>query len=336
MMKNKGFTLVELVACVTLVAFVGFLAFGLFGSVLGGSSSQENSPVKLVKQSKYKSLTTESGLVPIKVVITNTKGATVYSRPSPSSSRSSNLEFFEHYYVFEQTAGFYRVGKNPYQAETLGYVKKSDALLWSTREALKLTPSSSGKTYYFWKNENEVGQIDKAHFMLDPDYIKPLPILESVSGRYKVAVDFQSDDYSVDGAVVAWTSALSIPGDGVVLCQATKQELGRRIEGLQVAIRNLQTRPSSDDPIIKMYQEVLGITFGPEIDAEIDQPHILKLIAGEAPEVPKIFSKNPSELRSDTERMKRSLGRMVSFYQESQNWDEQSRSWVPIDFIPGG
>lgn len=327
---KNGFSLGEVIIIIVVVGIVALLIFGVFGK-------KNDSKVKEPERTKYKCLTTESGLVPLKVVTANPNNVIVYNKPETGSQSGKALGFFKAFFVFKEKGGFYQIGTDPLSEQTLGWIKKLDGIVWHHREALELKVKPNAQPIYIWENKADVNNTSKVNYEQRTDNSKRLryPVLDVNGHHYKIALTWQTANWDKKGAAAGWTSPIKTPQDANVVCYITRQELETRLEKLLAILKELQTKPYSDHPIIQLFKEDLGITFGQGLDLEDESIGFLKKVAGEAPKMPAVFKKHPDEIRGELRKVWKTFTRLRVFFEDSSNWDNRGGGWIPIELIPG-
>lgn len=327
--NKSGFTLGEVIIIIVVVGIMALLIFVVFGK-------KDDTEVKEELKTNYKCMTTESGLVPLKVVAANPKDVAVYNKPETGSRAMDTVKFFEKFFVYKKKNGFYQIGDDPLSGQTRGWIKKSNGIIWPHQEALDLK-NNNAQPIYIWEKKAEIGNVNEVDYEQRIDNPKsiPYPMLDVDGHHYKIALTWQTANWDSKGAAAGWTSTMQTPRDAEVVCYTTRKELETRLEKLLATIKELQTKPFSDHPIIQLFKEDLGITFGQGLDLEDQSIGFLKKVAGEAPKMPAVFQKHPDEIRGELQKVWKTFTRLRSFFEDSSNWDKRGRGWIPIELIPG-
>jgi hypothetical protein len=327
---EKGYTLGEFTMLLVVLAVLGISIYYIF------LDKKEPEP-KPVEKPKYKCMTTNSGMIPLKVVIANPNNAEIYTKPNTASTRAqTQLEFFEKIYVFQQQNDFFQVGTDPFLEKTLGWIKRTDAIPWSHRQGLEFKYKPNVPVY-IWEKKDEIGDTGNADYQKRTDVAvyEQYPILEIDKSRYKIALTWQSGNWEEKGAATGWTDSLKTPGDATVVCYITKTELKERMEKLLAALKELQNQPYASHPIIQLFKEDLNITFGGGLNLEDESIGYMKKVAGEAPKMPAVFMKQPEEIRGELQKMWRTFTRLRAYYEDENNWKKRGAGWIPMELIPG-
>jgi hypothetical protein len=326
---NRGFTLGEFSLVIFVVAALGLFIYFAF------LAPKKDGP-KPVEKPHYECMTSASGLVPLKAVTTNPYNADIYANPQ-TLIRAGQAEFFKIYFVFDKQEEYYQIGTTPFSQQIQGWIKKNDGILWSHREALELKIKPDAQPIYIWENKAEIGDRDKVNYTQRTDILPatPYPVLQVDGHHYKIALTWQTKAWDKKGAAAGWTSPLQTPQDATVVCYITRNELGKRLETLLTTLKELQTKPYSDHPIIQLFKEDLGITFGQGLNLEDESIGFLKKVAGEAPKMPAVFQKHPEEIRGELQKVWQTFTRLRNFFEDNSNWDKGGGGWIPIDLIPG-
>jgi hypothetical protein len=334
-MKRKrnpqhGFTLSEFALTVFVVtALLLFIYFVFLKKAEPG--------VKPIEKPEYKCLTSNSGFIPLKVVISNPDKAKVYQDPETRlASKQRDLKFFKIFFVFKQENGLYPVVTHPFSGKTLGCIKKTDGIQWSHREALELKMKPNVPVY-IWENKKDIGDSGKAEYeqRTDVPIRQQYPILDTDGDRYQIALTWQTADWDGKGAGIGWTTSLKNPRDAIVVCYITRNELRERMDKLLATIKELRTKPYSDHPIIQLFKEDLGLTFGEGLNLEDESIGALKKMATEAPLMPEVFKKQPDEIRGELQKVWRTFTRLRAFYEDVDNWKKEGGGWIPLELLPG-
>jgi hypothetical protein len=327
--SEKGFTFGEVVTVIVVIVIVAL--------TIRLCSGKKKDPRDVPPEKpKYKSLTSKSGLIPLKVVTTNPNNVVVYNNPHERSRSRNGLGFFTAFFILDKKNGFYKVGTDPFSEQSLGWIKMTDGIEWSHKEALELKINPNAPVY-IWKNKTEIGNIDKAEYEQRTDNPKriPYPMLDADGDKYKIALTWQTQTWDGKGVDAGWTAPLKTPKDAEIVCYITRHELEKRMVKILATLKDLENKPYSDHPIIKLFKEDLGITFGKGLDLEDESIGFLKKIAEEAPKLPGIFEKQPAEIRSEFQKMWRTFDLLRAFYENSSNWDKRGGGWIPLKLIPG-
>ena len=345
---QKGFTLLELILVLVVIVLAVYFLFNVLGSNKKkdqainqpGEISQgngENPQTKELYKPKYKCLTpSNSQLIPLKVYTASPQNIYLYNEPKLSALTGSQLGFFKMFFVYDKKDGFYQIGHDPFSGNTLGWMLGSDVFEWSTREALELECKQNTNPKYIWEKEEDIGKDNwKYKQRTDIDEIFRFPIMAAKGNHFKIALTWQTQTWDQKGVAMGWTSEIKTPDEAKIVCYLTRKELEERMTKLLAALKDLKNKPISDHPILKLFKEDLGITFGNGLDLENASIGFYKRVAEEAPEVPSVFRKLPTEIRNEYQRMMETFDRMRRFYENSSNWNERGGGWIPIELIPG-
>lgn len=283
--------------------------------------------------SKYKCKTDDTGLIPVKVIISRYPRATIYSDADLNKPTGNNVDYFyKAYYVFDTKNDFYQIGLNPFDKNSLtGWVKKNDALLWSTNQALQFAADNTNR--YFWEDKNVVDSLQPKYMLhvSSSDAPSSFPIIASDRNKYQIALDYKNVDGSNDkGADIGWTQDIRLGQDAFGLCYISKSEFAARIEALQKSIQNMK-KDKSDNPVRDILQNVLKLNFGNGTDTEGKSFNVLQLIGKQAP-IP-VAQQNPADIRSNNERYKKKIARMREYLQNSDYWDQYGFGKIPIELV---
>ncbi|QXE85524.1 hypothetical protein KP003_14180 [Geomonas nitrogeniifigens] len=283
--------------------------------------------------SKYQCKTDDSGLIPIKIIISKFPHAFVSSDATSNSGTGSTVDFYKPYYVFDIKESFYKIGSNPFdKGSVVGWVRKNDALMWSTNQAIQFAAKSPSVNQYFWVNKNEINS-PRPNFMLkgdSRDYQYPFPIIASEGSKFQVALDYRNMDGTDKGAAIGWTQELRMGDDAYGLCSISKAEFAARIEALQNSVQNLK-QDKSDDPVREILENVLKLNIGSGTDTENKSFNVLQLIGKLAP-IP-VAQQNPADIRRNQERYQRKIAVMREYLQNSSNWDQYGFGTIPIELV---
>lgn len=324
---ENGFTLLESIIIIIVIAVVLLVIFGFF---LKKKEPGQKPPPKF----RYKCMTSESGLIPLKVHTTNPNKAALYKNSDLNSASGNKSDFFQPFFVFEKKNDFYRIGPDPFSRKTIGWLHKSDVIEWSHRQALRLNVTANSPPVKIWKKKEDIGK-EKCDYEQRTDIAinTSYPILDWDGNHYKIALTWQSGSMDNRGAATGWTSEIRVPQQAEITCYITRNELKKRLEKLLAAIKDIKNKPRSDYPILQFLKLNLDSTFGRGLDLEDKSIETLKKMAGEAPKVPGVFKKHPTEIKMEIEKMLETFERLKEFYEQSKI--QGGGLWVPFDLIPG-
>ncbi len=284
----------------------------------------------------YKCMTSKSGLVPIKVTISNQSDANLYSSPNIDSISGTKLQFFKIFFVFDKKNGFYEIGTNPLIKETDGWVSNSDVFEWTTREALKFKQVYSESPVLIWKNESEIGSDNWLYKQrTDIETKMVFPILAAKGDHFKIVLAWQTESWDESGVDIGWTSGIETPTQAEIVCYISRKELMNHMKQLYNSIKEMRDKPYDIHPVIQLFKEDLGITFGNGLVLEEESIGFIKRIANEAPKVPDVFKKQPREVLNEYQHLNTKLQNMRRFYEDESNWNNQGGAWIPLSLIPG-
>ncbi len=328
--SNRGFTLGEFALVLFVVFAVGYFIYSAF-------LQKKANETKDVEKPNYKSFTSKSGLVPLKVVTANPGEVDIYTNPDLASRSGKKVGFFETFFIFNKKDGFYQIGTDPFSEQTLGWIRKNDGILWDHREALQLKVNPHARPIYIWENKADIGHRRKVDYTqrLDNPRTIQYPMLEVNGENYKIALTWQTSTWDERGVATGWTSPIKTPQDATVVFYITRHELETSMEKLLTTLKELKNKPYSDHPIIQLFKEDLGLTFGQGLSLEDESLGFLKKVAGEAPRMPDVFKKLPGEVRGEFEKNWQTFMRLKNFLENQNNWDKRGGGWIPMELIPG-
>lgn len=198
----------------------------------------------------YAGLTTPDGLVPIKAVITPPNGSDLYESPSLSSRVVGHAAKFAIYVALRRQESFLEVGNDPLSKTAVGWVPRGHVLLWATREALRPNKANSERQpLRLWTAKSDVGNREKVAYeeIADADPPPPYPVLEADGSQYRIAMTWQSEDFSANGVDSAWTGAVAVPDEVRFFYYVSRDELRTDFESINQALLDLGSGGSSED-----------------------------------------------------------------------------------------
>jgi hypothetical protein len=331
--KERGRTAGETIFALLVIAAIGFGVY-LFVRPPVKSATPTSSPSP---KHKYKCMTTPDGLVPLKAVIVPRQGAAVYTSPRADAATEQRLPMFESYFPVAGEAGFLRVGNDPMSEQSIGWLRKSDVLLWPTREALSPNRANPDrKMLTLWLRRDEVGDAQRVAYDEDPDadQSKPYPVLDVSKGSFKIALTWQTSDFSDVGVDTAWTQPLEVPDDARFFYLTTRNELKKDIEEMNAAFADLDAGTHAEHPIIRFLKKNVDMTIGEKVDSG-DDTNVLRQILSVLRNPLKIAREQPAEIRRDSANLRRKLGKLREFSQNGANWNSRGTGWLPAEYLPG-
>lgn len=325
-----GFIIILIIIAVIVAVIIGFL------NKPNGEPNREPDEGDETPPPPYKCMTSKSGLVPIKVIISNEKDANLYRAPNINSFSGTKLKFFKMFFVFKKKSGFYEIGTNPIIQKTDGWVSGSDVFEWRTREALKFKKVNIESPVLIWEKENDIGKdnwLYKQRTDIEIDTI--FPILAAKGDHFKIAISWQTESWDESGVDIGWTSEIETPKQAAIVCYISRIELKNHMTQLYRSIKEMKDKPFDIHPVVQLFKADLGITFGNGLVLEEESIGFIKRVANEAPKIPDVFKKQPAEILNEYQRLVAKFEKMRTFYENNKNWNNQGGAWIPLALIPG-
>ncbi|MEA2571245.1 MAG: hypothetical protein QOI24_3246 [Acidobacteriota bacterium] len=335
--RQRGRTFGEVMfVCVILSAVI----VGGYALLRPGAAKPAPPPVKGVFAEAppgYKAMTTPDGLIPLKAVIAPSSGSIVYSSPNGGAATTKRLSMFESYFPIEASGDYVRVGNDPMSAASLGWVRRSEVILWPTREAMRPNTSNPDRRpLLLWDKRDSVGDLRSVRYRENAgsEPPQPYPVLAVDRGALLIALTWQSADYSRIGVNTAWTPPLTIPDDARFYYLTTREELKRHFEQYNQTLLEMRSGVSPDAPILKLLKNHVEVTVGEHIDHD-DDPGFLRRILRELRNPLRLTDRQDADIRRDSETMRRKLAKLRTFYENPENWSTRGIGWLPADYLPG-
>jgi hypothetical protein len=304
-------------------------------------------PPLLPKQEIFKCKTVGGGLVPLRVVVANLRGATVFSEPGKNSDSVKPLTLGAVLFLFRNSQGFVEVGSDPASPKTFGWLSEKDVRICKARRALKrrdesrtLSLAEDGKRSWIpvWRHRESIGKFDGDYN--DPEIggtgdpghrLKPLLVVDEdrTAGVYQVLIP-STTGKEVGGLEEAWTDA--VPDVFEFVSYVYKKDVKARLEEFNHIRDQLQAGKHSDHPMVAYLrnlanlQDVLGVS-------EEQGPGGLAKILGFVPG-PSLFEPQDVDKLRDVGILKRRIHRLRVFLEEKSNW-EGDWAWIPDEILKG-
>jgi hypothetical protein len=262
----------------------------------------------------------------------------LYESPSLSSRVVGHAAKFAIYIALRQQESFLEVGNDPLSKKAAGWVPPGHVLLWATKEALRPNKANSERQpLRLWTAKSDVGNRAKVAYeeIADADPPPPYPVLEADGSQYRIAMTWQTADFTATGVDSAWTAAVAVPDDVRFFYYVSRDELRTDFESINQALLDLGSGGSSEHPINELLKPHVRITVGDQIDLqkEDDLP-LLRRILRNLRNPLSTTEKQPADIERDTARMKQDLVHLREFYQNPDNWNAQGEGWLPREYLP--
>ncbi|HEX7981718.1 MAG TPA: hypothetical protein VF461_24130 [Gemmatimonadaceae bacterium] len=287
--------------------------------------------------SRYRCLTAEGGLIPLKALVMPRKGATLRESPDATSPVVATAPMFSTWFAAERKDGYLALARDPTSGKAVGWIPEQRVLLWATKEALQPKyDNPSRRRFDLWKKREDVGISGRPGYDENADSDgDPCPVLESHDGHYKVAMIWQKQDFSDVAVGTAWTEKLRVPDDVRFFYLTTRPELKADIESFAESLVELRGGSNSDHPVLQILKGNVNVRVGRHVTNEGDDVGAVRRILRKLRGPSRIADRQPAEIRRDAERMQQRLRRLRTFYEEPRNWDERGFGWLPSEYLPG-
>ncbi|HKR64458.1 MAG TPA: hypothetical protein VJZ00_12070 [Thermoanaerobaculia bacterium] len=315
-----------------LIVFSAFL-FGIW-LLLHPGKKEAATPAK--KVARYRSMTTPDGVIPLKALIAAEDGARVYSDAREDAKTARMLDMFSMWFPYERRGAFLRVGASALSDKTIGWVKASDVVMWTTKEGIAPNyANKSRRAFDLWKDLSNAGNYGHADYRENEDFdIEPYPVLASANGHYNVAVLYQNEEATKVAVDTAWTANLEVPAEARFYYLTTRPELKEDLEQLTTSILELNSGTSAEHPILQLLKKHVDVAVARDITTDSDDIGVLRKILRELRGPQSLATMQPAEIRRDAANMQKRLGDLKRFYEERDHWNEQGFGWLPSELWP--